>query len=212
MNLKKLIIQTFKDIVFYLIICVATFLMLRMIIGYGGLNLNYEFLSQKQDLIHNKVWLSAFYIHVFTSLFTLIAGFTQFSNFILVHHKKLHRSFGKMYVVAVLCINFPTGFILAIYASGLWPSKIAFLILDSLWFWFTFRAYTTAIQKNFNLHKQYMIRSYALTFSAITLRTWRIILSAIFVISPLHLYMIDAWMGFVPNLLMAELIIRRKLY
>ncbi len=198
--------------VFYLIMCIATFLMLRMILGYAGFNLQYEFLSQKQDYIHIKVWLYAFYIHVFTSLFTLIAGFTQFSSFLLLHYKNLHKVLGKVYVVAVLCINFPTGFIMAIYASGLWPSKLAFLILDSLWFWFTLKAYQTALQKNFTLHKQFMIRSYALTFSAITLRTWRIILSAIFVISPLHLYMIDAWMGFVPNLLMAELIIRRRLF
>ena len=55
-----------------------------------------------------------------------------------------------------------------------------------------------------------MIRSYALTFSAITLRTWKFILSRTTHIDPLHLYMIDAWLGFVPNLLLAEWWIRRK--
>ena len=210
--MNKLLIQTAKDILFYLVMCVATFLMLRMIIGYAGFDLHYEFLSQKQDYIHIKPWLYAFYIHVFASLFTLIAGFTQFSTYILVHHKKLHKVMGKLYVIAVLFINFPAAFIMAIYASGLLPSKIAFIILDSLWFWFTYKAFITAKQRNFKAHKQYMIRSYALTFSAITLRTWRIIISSLIIITPLHLYMIDAWMGFVPNLLLAEWIIRRKLY
>ena len=211
-DLNKLFIQTAKDILFYLVMCVATFLMLRMIIGYASFDTHYEFLSQKQEYIHIKEWLYAFYIHVFTSLFTLIAGFTQFSSYILVYHKKLHKAMGRLYVYAVLLINFPTGFIMAIYASGLWPSKLAFIILDSLWFLFTCKAFITAKQGDFMAHKQYMIRSYALTFSAITLRTWRIIISALIVINPLQLYMIDAWMGFVPNLLLAEWIIRRKLY
>ena len=55
-----------------------------------------------------------------------------------------------------------------------------------------------------------MMRSYALTFSAITLRTWHWILSYSFVIDPAQLYMIDAWLGFVPNLLLVELMIRRN--
>lgn len=190
----------------------ASFLMLRMILGYASFDSKYEFLSQKQSYLHIKTWLYSFYIHVFFSLFTLIAGFTQFSSFILAHYKKLHKLLGKVYVIAVLFINVPSAFVMAIYASGLMPSKIAFIILDSLWFLFTYKAYQTAINKDFKSHKEYMIRSYALTFSAITLRTWRIVLSALFVITPLHLYMIDAWMGFVPNLLMAEFIIRRRLY
>lgn len=202
--------QTLVDICYCLLLCIVTSMMLRMIVGYAGFDTHYEFLSQKQAYISIRPWLYAFYIHVFGSIFTLIAGFTQFSSYILVHHKKLHRLVGKIYVFAVLIVNAPAAFIMAIYASGLLPSKIAFVILDCLWFWFTYKAYKTAMNRDYKLHKEYMIRSYALTFSAITLRTWRIILSSLFVITPLHLYMIDAWLGFVPNLLIAEIIVRRK--
>ena len=100
--------------------------------------------------------------------------------------------------------------IMAWYANGHLPSKIAFIILDSLWFWFTLRAFMEAKRRNIVAHKQYMIRSYALTFSAITLRTWKLVLSSFFIIAPVTLYMIDAWIGFVPNLLLAEWIIRRR--
>jgi len=55
-----------------------------------------------------------------------------------------------------------------------------------------------------------MIRSYALTLSAVMLRTWKIIILSVVYVDPLHLYMIDAWLGFVPNLLFAEWLIRRK--
>ncbi|HEX4374312.1 MAG TPA: DUF2306 domain-containing protein [Puia sp.] len=187
----------------------ATFLMLRVIIGYASFNTTYAFLAQKQDYLHNKVWLFAFYTHVFTSLFALSAAFTQFSKYILQHHKQIHRNVGKMYVIAVIFINVPAGFIMAIYANGLLPSKIAFVILDLLWGVFTYKGWQAAIKKDFKSHRQWMIRSYALTFSAITLRSWRIVLAPI-VPDPLTLYMIDAWMGFVPNLIFAEWLIRRK--
>ena len=189
--------------------CCATFLMLRMIVGYTSFNTHYAFLAQKQDYLNNKVWLFAFYIHVFTSLFTLIAGFTQFSKYIFSNHKQLHRTIGKVYVFAVIFINVPAGFIMAIYANGLLPGKTAFLILDILWFFFTYKGWDAAINKDFKSHRQWMIRSFALTFSAITLRTWRMILEPI-VPDQLTLYMIDAWMGFVPNLLFAEWLIRKQ--
>ena len=189
--------------------CVATFLMLRTIIGYAGFSSTYGFLAQKQAYLDNKVWLLAFYTHVFTSLFTLAAGFTQFSKPIQRNYKRLHRTVGKMYVIAVLFINVPAGFIMAIYANGLLPGKTAFLVLDCLWFFFTYKGWRAAMQKDFRSHEQWMIRSYALTFSAITLRTWRTLLAP-FVPDPLTLYMIDAWMGFVPNLLFAEWLIRKR--
>jgi hypothetical protein len=37
-----------------------------------------------------------------------------------------------------------------------------------------------------------------------------LVLSNLLVIDPATLYMIDAWLGFVPNLLFAEWLIRRK--
>ncbi len=207
--MKAIIKNIVKDIIIYLILSVATFLMLRLIVQYLSFKDDVEFLKFKQDYIHIPIWKAAFYTHVFSSIFTLIAGFTQFSQFVLKNHRSLHRFMGRLYVWNILLVNFPAGLIMAYYANGLWPSKIAFTILDVLWFWFTYKAVIAAKQKNIVAHQRFMIRSYALTFSAITLRTWKIILSNSLSIDPLHLYMIDAWMGFVPNLLFAEWIIAR---
>jgi len=99
---------------------------------------------------------------------------------------------------------------MAYYANGGLPSKIAFTLLDTLWFWFTLKAFLLARKGNIKAHREFMIRSFALTFSAITLRTWKIILTNTTDLSPDTIYMIDGWLGFVPNLLLAEWIIRRK--
>lgn len=184
--------------------------MLLAIVQYTSFNTNIGFLQVKQDYLNNPIWLAAFYTHVFTSIFLLIAGFTQFSNFVLQKHRPLHKLMGRIYAYGILIVNFPAGMVMAVYANGLLPSKTAFIILDCLWLLFTLKAIIAVKNGNIKQHKEYMIRSYALTLSAITLRVWKIILSNLFDIDPLSLYMIDAWLGFVPNLLFAEWLIRSK--
>jgi uncharacterized membrane protein len=184
--------------------------MLGIIIDYSSMRTDIHFLRFKQDYIHIPLWRVAFYTHVFTGILALMAGFTQFSKSFLKDHRRLHRLFGRVYAYDILIVNFPAGMILAVYANGLLPSKIAFVILDCLWFGFTLKAVIAARRGDFIQHKQFMIRSYALTCSAITLRTWKIILLNSFHPDPLHLYMIDAWMGFVPNLLFAEWLIHNS--
>jgi len=206
----KSAISILRLFIAYLILSMGTFFMLTMIIDYSSLRTDIHFLRFKQDYLHITWWRTAFYVHVFASIFALAAGFTQFSKYMLKNHKQLHRTFGKLYVVNILFINFPAGMILAVYANGLLPGKAAFIILDCLWFYFTYRAYTAIRKGKVREHREFMIRSFALTFSAITLRTWKIILSDTFHLDPLTLYMIDAWMGFVPNLLFAEWLIRRN--
>src|SRR4051812_39767415 len=200
----KLVASFVRYFFIYLILCVATYLMLRIIVDYTTFRDDVAFLRFKQDYIYIPLWKAAFYTHVFSSIFALLAAFTQFSDYILKNHRSLHRFVGRVYAWDILLINFPAGMIMAIYANGHLPSKIAFVILDCLWFWFTYKGVMAARKKKIIEHRQYMIRSYALTFSAITLRTWKVILFNTFHFDPLTLYMIDAWMGFVPNLLFAE--------
>jgi uncharacterized membrane protein len=207
---KSILLNTVQSTFVYLILCIGTFLMLRIIVPHLRFDSNEGFLQVKQDYIHIPVWCFAFYTHVFSSIFTLLAGFTQFSSFLLKHHKSVHRFVGRMYTWDILLINFPAGLIMAYYANGHLPAKIAFVILDFLWFWFTYKAVVEAKKKNISAHKRFMMRSYALTCSAITLRTWKLILSSNFQIDPAMLYMIDAWLGFMPNLLFVEWLILRK--
>lgn len=202
--MKSIMQQTLRAVFVYLLFCIACFLMLKTIIPHLSLGSRVGFLLQKQGYIHNPVWRVAFYIHVFSSILTLLAGATQFSGYILKHHKKLHRIMGHIYVWDILFVNFPAGMVLAVHANGAWHTGFAFMILDCLWFWFTFRALEEICKKDVNRHRRFMIRSYALTFSAITLRSWKIVLSAAFTLEPATIYMIDAWLGFVPNWLLAE--------
>jgi uncharacterized membrane protein len=208
--LKKQVIDILKNFITYLLLCLGTFLMLQSISRHFTFDPHVGFLKVKQDYLQIPIWKAVFYIHVFSAILTLLAGFTQFSTFILTRHRKIHKILGRLYAWNIFLVNFPSGFIMAIYANGGFPSKIAFLILDCLWFAFTLKAVVEIKRGNIQSHKNYMLRSYALTCSALTLRTWKLILSNLLVIDPATLYMIDAWLGFVPNLLFAEWLIRRK--
>ena len=201
-------IRIFRDIIIYILLCVATFLMLKGIVRYYPLRDDIGFLKFKQPYLHNPVWKAAFYIHVFTIIPVLLAGFTQFSRAILKGNKALHRFIGRIYAYDILLINAPSAMYLAVNANGLLPGRTAFVILDSLWFLFTLKAVLAARKGNIASHRRYMIRSYALTLSAVMLRGWKLIILTFVYVDPLHLYMIDAWLGFVPNLLFAEWLIR----
>lgn len=186
-------------------------LMVQITLQYIPVRTDVAFLKIKQEYIHITPWRIAFFVHVFTSIFVLAAGFTQFSRNVLRRYRVIHRIVGKCYVVAVLFVTGPASFIMALLANGGIPSRIAFTSLSVLWMYTTGKAWQTAMAKQFAAHRNWMYRSYALTLSAVTLRGWKWLLIALFHLRPLDTYMIVSWMGFVPNLVVAEWIIRKHL-
>lgn len=183
-------------------------LMVQITVPYFAFEDNIGFLRIKQWIIHNNIWKTAFYIHVITSCVCLFAGFTQFSGNLLKNRPRLHRSIGWTYIVTVLLLSGPSGFVMSLYANGGILSQIAFATLSTLWMFFTLKAFLSAKAGNFSDHRKFMIRSYALTLSAVTLRAWKFAIALTLRPHPMDVYMIVAWLGWVPNLLLAEWYIR----
>lgn len=186
-----------------------SFLMLRIIFLYIPVQNDVAFLQLKQSCIHITEWRIAFFIHVFSSVLALLAGFTQFSKRLLKHKPKLHRAIGYSYVVNILMVTGPAGLLMSFYANGGITSRVAFVILSVLWIGFTAIALYKAIRKDFHAHRVFMIYSYALTLSAITLRIWKVLLANFTDIPPMDRYRIIAWLGWTLNLIVAEICIHR---
>ena len=184
-----------------------SFLMLRIIYVYIPISTDVAFLQLKQSYIHIAEWRVAFFVHVFSSLFVLLAGFTQFSRWLLKHKPTLHRAIGYSYVINVLMITGPAGLLMSFYANGGLSSRIAFIMLSVLWILFTAIALYKAVKGRYTAHRKFMIRSYALTLSAVTLRIWKVLLAYFTDILPMDRYRIIAWLGWTLNLLVAELVI-----
>jgi hypothetical protein len=185
--------------------------MARITINYIPYNTDVGFLRIKQQYISVDVWRIAFFIHVYASLWVLFAGFTQFSKRLLKNSPRVHRVMGYIYVCNVLLITGPAGFIMGFYANGGLLSRVAFVLLAALWMSFTAIAFMKAKQRKFVEHRQFMIRSYALTLSALTLRAWKFaITNTTDAIHPMDVYRIVAWLGWGLNLIIAEWLIRTE--
>ncbi len=189
-----------------------TWLMLRITYPYFSFRYDIGFLLTKQHMLYNTIWRWSFYIHISTSLFVLITGIFQFVPFVLKEWPQVHRLLGKIYVLLIVCMSAPSGLIMGFYANGgLW-AKISFCLISVLWFLFTLQAYLKIKQRNISAHTNFMIRSYALTLSAITLRIYVVILPHFFILHSREMYTLVSWLSWIPNLLLAEFLIRKKVF
>jgi hypothetical protein len=183
------------------------FLMLKLSLPYFTFKYDVDFLLTKQKIIHIKLWRYAFYVHVFLSTITLIAGLFQFSNYILKHYKKLHRAMGYVYVITVCGFAGPSGLIMSFYANGTIWAKTSFVILSVFWITFTSIALLKAKQLKFKEHKKWMLRSFALTLSAITLRLLAFALPKFVHLNAFDEYTLIAWVSWTVNLVIVETLI-----
>ena len=187
-------------------------LMLQITLRYIPFSSEVAFLQIKQTEVESvKFYLPIFYIHVYTAIFTLIAGFTQFSTALLAKYRRVHKMIGYLYVVIVIFLAAPSGIFIGYYANGGVTAKISFMLLGILWLFFTAKAINAILNRNIVKHEQFMLRSFALAFSAITLRLWKVILVYLFHPAPMDVYQIIAWLGWIPNLLLIEYLIRKNI-
>ncbi len=183
-----------------------TYLMVLITVQYVPIDINAAFLNVKSNvnqLLHYQI---AFFSHVYTSIFVLILGIIQFSKTSRNKYPKAHRTIGKIYVLLILFISSPSGLVMAYYANGGWLSQLSFILQAVLWFGFTFFAFRFAKQKNWAKHHKFMMYSYALTLSAISLRLFKWGIVSTLEWPPMDTYKIVAWLGWTFNLLVVELI------
>ncbi len=177
----------------YAVLAWLTWLMLEITLNYWPVRDDAGFLQIKQQYLGIRHWEAAFWVHVFTSMLALGAGFTQFAPWVLRRWPKLHRWMGRLYVF-----------------NGGWTSRLAFGILAVGWITTTAMGWRMALRRQWLRHREWMMRSYALTLSALTLRVWKYTLVYLFEPRPMDLYRLVAWLGFVPNVLLVEWLIRRR--
>jgi uncharacterized membrane protein len=203
---KKFII----NILLLVALAFFTWLMLLICIQYIPIDFDVAFLRIKQEQIKMPHYQIAFFTHVYTSLFTILAGFTQFSDYLRKKYSALHRNIGKLYIFIILFLAAPSGLVLACYAKGGFWSQLSFIILSVLWFVFTWVAFRKALKKDFVAHKKYMYYSYALTLSAITLRLWKYIIANTLAWPPHETYIIVSWLAWTLNLALAYFLLKSK--
>jgi hypothetical protein len=166
------------------------------------------FAGKTKELLENVAWHTAFYIHITFGGIALLIGWTQFSKNLRNRYLNTHRMIGKIYVASVILSSL-AGFYIALFASGGIISTLGFGSLAAVWFFTVLMAYTSIIKKEIKQHENWMIRNYALTFAAVTLRIY-LPLSQIMHIDFITAYRVISWICWVPNLIIAGIIISKR--
>jgi uncharacterized membrane protein len=138
----------------------------------------------------------------------LLVGPLQFIAAIRARAPRVHRWTGRFYVTMCLCGG-ASGLALAPFTAAGPVAGSGFFFLALSWLACTVTGWRAARRGDFTRHKAWMIRSFALTFAAVTLRVYTplaLVAGFTFVES----YRLIAWLCWVPNIALAELWLRNR--
>lgn len=146
-------------------------------------------------------------LHLSGGTVALLIGAFQFYPGSRQRNPVLHRWLGRAYVLAI-AIAGAAGLLMAtrtpwggLAQSGFSGMAIAWLITTTI-------AFLRIRSRDIHRHQQWIVRSYAVTLSAVTLRLY-LGLMVLLGISFRNGYPWLAWLSWVPNLLIAEWLVRR---
>jgi uncharacterized membrane protein len=149
-----------------------------------------------------KLHRFALALHASSAGIALLVGPFQIAEWFRIRRRRLHRALGWVYVVAV-ALGAVSAMVLAPGAAFGPIAAFGFFTLAIVWLIATGTALKMAIQHRFENHRRWMLRSYALTAAAITLR---ILMPAAAVMGLPNgpSYRAIAWMCWLVNLGMVE--------
>ncbi|MBX9738129.1 MAG: DUF2306 domain-containing protein, partial [Phycisphaerales bacterium] len=147
--------------------------------------------------------------HIFCSSLAIILGPIQFIPGIRRRWPAAHRWAGRIYLGVGVLIGGLAALYIAPFAFGGLVSTTGFAALALAWLYTGARAYATARARDFPAHRRWMIRNFAITLAAVTLR---IGLGVGFATGlPFEIfYPVLAWVSWIPNVAVAEWMIRRE--
>lgn len=161
------------------------------------------------------------FVHAFSGGIALLLGPFQFLDGFRKRRPVVHRWMGRLYLVSILIGGLSAFVIAPGMISGL-VGEVGLMSLAVLWLWTGWNAYSSIRKGNVKSHREWMIRSFALTFAAATLRLWLGTLiatqlpflqtkyggdfDALFV----EVYRVVMWLCWVPNIIFAEWFIQRR--
>lgn len=192
-------------IVIFLSFAVALSILVHYILDVASFSL------QKEVYAEHPIGIQS---HILFGLLALIFGPLQFSEKIRKNNISLHKKLGYVYGVGVI-FSAIAGLYMAHFAYGGLVSTLGFSFLSVFWLISIIVSIYFILNKKLNQHKEWALRSYALTFSAVTLRI-ELPLSFLLVhffpgtFSFEKVYPIVSWLCWIPNLIFIEYLIRRS--
>jgi len=150
----------------------------------------------------------AFYAHVILAPVALALVPFQLWQGLRDRHGAIHRLLGRVYGISVFASGLG-GLTLAATTTAGPVAAFGFGFLAVFWLATTALGIWFAMRGDYEAHRQWMTRSIALTLSAVTLRLY-LPIPMLFDLDFAQGYTAIAWLCWVPNLLLAEFLIRQR--
>lgn len=187
-------------------------LMTLLAIGVGGYGLAFALLpgfAESSHMAHHfEQRPLAMYGHFTLGPLALIIGAFQFLPVGSGRKPNWHRIIGRFYLVCCVGAGIAGIWMAFDSVAGL-VSGIGLFLLGVYWLITTGMGYLRARAKNFGSHREWMIRSYALTYAGVTLRIQLGLAIPVMGYDFFEAYPVIAWSCWVPNALFAEWLLRR---
>ncbi|RAW00089.1 DUF2306 domain-containing protein [Pseudochryseolinea flava] len=196
--------------VLFVIVLLLAILLTINTLTYLNFDSRYSFLRIKQEAIATGWYLPAYYAHVLLGGLILLSGFFQLYPNAYRNFPSAHRRLGYFYVMGILFFAAPGGLVMSLFIGRGPVVLTSFLLQTVLWFTFTAIAFDRIRKRQIDAHREWMWRSFALTFAAVTLRIYIYIFSWSFELAQPSAYAVFSWLSWVPNLVVVELFLRSK--
>ena len=148
-------------------------------------------------------------LHIFASIAALALGPIQFSTRLRSRRPALHRWTGRLYLGIGVAVGGASGLYMALHAFGGLVPRVGFTLLALAWLYTGLKGYLAIRRRDVTSHREWMLRNFALTLAAVTLRIYLPISMALGI--PFETaYPVIAWIAWVPNLVLAEFWMRAR--
>jgi uncharacterized membrane protein len=158
-----------------------------------------------RDNLFFRPWLA---LHAGAAATALLVGAFQFLPRLRARRRAVHRWLGRIYATGCL-VGGLSGLLLAAGTSAGPIGSAGFGGLAIAWLITTGQGWRFARARRFDEHRRWMIRSYALTFAAVTLRLY-LPFPPLLGFDFMEGYRVISFLCWVPNLMLAELYIRGR--
>ncbi|GAB1819424.1 DUF2306 domain-containing protein [Herbidospora sp. RD11066] len=156
----------------------------------------------------NAVVQGAFYAHIVFGGTALFLSPFQFAARIRNRVPRVHRVVGRIALASILVAGVSGAVIAPVNAAGA-IGTAGFGTLAVLWVAFAVMAFAAIRKGDVERHRQWATRVFALTYAAVTLRLWLVVLMPTLG-SFEAAYKIVPFLCWVPNLIVAEWFVRKS--
>lgn len=147
-------------------------------------------------------------VHIVASGLALLVGPWQFARALRRRFPRAHRWSGRLYLLAC-AVGGVSGGAIALFSTSGRVAGAGFLGLAVGWLLTGILGFRAIRAGEVALHRRWMTRSFALTYAAVMLRIY-VPVSMVVGLEFAHVYPIIAWLCWLPNLVVAQLLIARS--